>query len=339
MTTLTGGMKGIRQSLQNSLSVLTKVGRNEQESDTLQDLNTALRANEVFLDGCLRAVQKQFRSSAQYSDDMALLADSLTAYADFALGSNNDNAAGTMLKVISDLMLTMEYRRGELNRELDNNVFNGMRNFLKEDVNSAKEQKKKYNKVRQQFEDYKDEFDAAKLNRKLAVERRKEIEDLFETSQIAFRDCEYETTSVLMDCNKNGQFLVIDSMIDAFDSYYAYYCGCMNFLEQKRGQISLIRTKVKEEREKYERERVSRATRAPAQHKILLQQNSIFGTSLRTSLERERNVNRSGSGIGVGGRSENEVLVPRPVLQLINWVDQYGLKVFLLFSQIFTLFI
>ena len=302
-------MKSVR-SLQRS--VLTKLGRLEQESDELQTLGSLLKDHEANLDLVLKAASKHSRSAQMAGDDYRAFAESLQCYGDLIEGRASTTSSS--LKLIADFIQTTEQRRGDYQRDLEAKVLNRLRSFLKEDINAAKEQKKKHTRVWAHLEDCREEMEEMKANKKVALERKKEIEEAFETARTTHLQSEYETTSVFLDCTKENSFVVLEGMLESFDLLYAYHCMCQNWLEQKRPAIDELRAKLKEEKETYERTSSLRASRTPAQKAILHTKHVLFGNSLRAVLRRDR-------------EAGSQDCIPKTIRMMIDHILKYGLKV------------
>ena len=305
-----------------------RLGRKGGTEDTeqLQNLGLLLKENEAHLEQIYRSGQKHLRTGQAACEDKHALADFLCGYADTA--HDDQSNAGASLRLVSDFIHTSEHRRSDLFREFDSKVLINIKRFIKSDVAAAKEQKKKHTRLRQYYEDCKMEEEASKQNKKTPPERRKELAENVEVAKHNFEESEYETIGVFLDCSKTNEFVVAQSMLDAYESFYSFHSSCVKWLEQKRATFTQLRDKLQDERETYEQTRVSRASRTPAQQKILLAQNALYGTPLKTTLQRERD-------------RGSVCPIPLYMRKMIDWINEFGVKVlffFFFFSIFFFLF-
>ena len=298
-------------SAKQSLQRFVRKGGNE-DTEQLHNLGSLLKENESNLEQIYKSGQKHLRSGHTACEDLHGMADHLCGYADTA--HDDQTPTGASLRLISDFIHTSEHRRSDLFREIDAKMLINIKRFIKSDIAAAKLQKKNHSRKQQQYEDSKLEEETAKQNKKTTAERRRELADNVENLKHVFEESEYETIGVFLDCSKNNEFVVAQAMLDAYESYYSFHSSCLKWLEQRRPAFTKLQAKLQNERTEYEQARASRASRTPAQQKILLAQNALFGMPLKKTLERDKE-----RGISCS--------IPSYLRKMIDWINEYGVKV------------
>ena len=298
-------------SAKQSLQRFVKKGGPE-DTEQLQNLGILLKENETNLDQIYKSGQKHLKTGNTSCDDSHAMADHLLGYADSAY--DDQSTAGASLKLVSEFIHTSEHRRSDLFREIDAKMLINIKRFIKSDIAAAKEQKKAHSRTRQQYEDSRIDEEAAKQNKKTTPERRKELAAIVANLKGEFEESEYETIGVFLDCNKNNEFVVAQAMLDAYESYYAFHTSCLKWLEQRREAYTELQEKLQNEMTEYEQTRASRASKTPAQQKQLLAQNALFGTPLKTTLQRQKD-----RGINCS--------IPSYLRKMIDWINEFGVKV------------
>ena len=307
---------------------LVRKGGEGEDSTTVQLANLAqlLKENETHFDQIIRLGQKHLRSSRSACEDLHGLADHYRCYADSGMGDDDDDEsiAPLALRLTSDFIHVSQHRKSDALREFESTVLVPLRKFLKGDMLAAKDQKKKHSRLRDKLEVARADLETAKATKKTTQEKKKEMEDACAELQAQFDESKYEAHSVFLNCAKMNELVVAQSMIDSFDSFYSFHSSCVQWLEQKKPEIDKLKERLKSNREASEIKRLVRATQTPAAQKILLEKNALFGTSLNTTLLREKE-----RGI--------DCEVPLHVRKMGEWVIAFGLKVFSFFSLIFDL--
>ena len=149
------------------------------------------------------------------------------------------------------------------------------------------------------------------FHRKLTAEKRKEIEDLYESTRIQDEEYEYDTIGLLKDVNSAVEIVVCDAMLDMIDLQYDYYKKCLTIIEDKKERIRLSKERVAERKALLVKERDERAAKTPAHLRMLQQQHAMFGVPLAVVMSRDDETGE----------------IPNLIRRMIDWVDAYGLKV------------
>ena len=289
-------------------------------------MGQAIKENESQYDHIIRLGQKHLRSSRSACEDLHGLADLYIGYADSAIMTGEEDeetsAAVSALRLSSDFIHTSQHRRSDQLREFESKVLVPFRKFMKEDILLAKEQKKRHSRLFDKLESAKADLEAAKSNKKTTHERKKEMEEAYAELKSQYEESKYDTHSIFLNVTKQNELVVAQAMIDSFETFYSFHSSCAKWLQQKMTSVEDLKEKLKVEREATEQQRLSRAAQTPAQLKLLLEKNALFGTSLQTALLRDK-----AKGI--------DCVVPIYVRKMVSWVIKYGLKVICFFNSLY----
>jgi len=232
---------------------------NTMEPSTLKDLENALRVNEQYYTEIYHSSSKVVKANTTLTNLNRSQADIFSNYRHVLTQTDRASTVGECLGKLSEFQHTMENCRADMCKVIEDQFVNGMRQFVKEDLTAAKNQKKKYNKVRVKFESAHNNLDHEQTREKVNLQKLEKAKADMATAKAEFEEVTGETMDLLTDTNQATNFLSLENFLLYLEAQHIFFKKVCKWLESAQPAMAKLRAHLDEDREAFEKFKDDRA--------------------------------------------------------------------------------
>eukprot|EP01104_Vermistella_antarctica_P006579 TRINITY_DN1728_c0_g1_i3.p1 TRINITY_DN1728_c0_g1~~TRINITY_DN1728_c0_g1_i3.p1 ORF type:complete len:1033 (-),score=285.24 TRINITY_DN1728_c0_g1_i3:852-3857(-) len=225
-------------------------GENTVESDRSKEQQRRLEEHRHYLSDTCHRIAKDVKSFAAVSDAKHL-SDGVLAYRDrihtydnLSLFAESLDKTGQFERCLTDL-------RTQLCTEVTENTMKPLKAFIKDDIQHAKNTKKRFDKVRALYDSSLANVSSLEGKGKVNVAKLKQAESERDLQRASFQRLNEETEATFFDANKTAEIRGVESVLKLFDAYQQFFRRGNKWIENLQPTLDRYKEYVSKESESF----------------------------------------------------------------------------------------
>jgi RhoGAP domain/BAR domain of APPL family/Ankyrin repeats (3 copies) len=271
---------------------LEKMGKekNTMEQPEMKELAKITKDAEIGLTEIYHRAQRCTKSTLASIEDNEMLADALTGYTKLLHESNNKSVVAEALFSVAALHRKIESARSQLNQVVEASMVEPVRQHVKERISESLRAKRRYDRVRADYQTAVDALVKVRSKDKSSVKRVKELEEKKDTSEQLFENVSTEALGTMAETFKESEIKTMKAVIAFWEAHHAFFAAGYAATKELEPFVAKYREHLTREEESYEQMQASAAQGGPITlpNSMKRTQGKIFGVPLADVIEREQ---------------------------------------------------
>eukprot|EP01102_Stenamoeba_stenopodia_P013126 TRINITY_DN420_c0_g1_i1.p1 TRINITY_DN420_c0_g1~~TRINITY_DN420_c0_g1_i1.p1 ORF type:complete len:1078 (+),score=241.96 TRINITY_DN420_c0_g1_i1:177-3410(+) len=241
-----------------------QINLEQQGTDLMQEQLRKIQDGEVWLTEIYQRLAKDVKSSQDAIDNGKYVQEAMLSYMrqikEWETSNPESNRLADALNHAGQFQRCVDDLRHTLYSELSTKCYLPIREFVKEDIQTAKKAKKRFDAVKSKYESAQNQLKSLKAAKNVPPTKLQLAEDELREAKLIHDTMSTETLGILFATNQTNEAKTLIRLCDYFTTYHQFFKMGYKWLDNLLPTIETYRNAARQEIEEIETARKRKAT-------------------------------------------------------------------------------